>query len=54
MDIHLSIFNTSTYFFGDQDFDNRAYDMCHDADEQVSDDSDIEDGDMWKWYLDKM
>lgn len=54
MDIHMSIFNTKTHFFGDQDFDSRAFDMYHDANEQVSDYSDIEDGDMWKWYLDKM
>lgn len=50
----LSIFNTKTHFFGNEDFDSRAFDMYHDAKEQVSDYSDIDDGDMWKWYVDKM
>lgn len=54
MDIHMSIFNTKNHFFGDPNFDSRAFDMYHDAKKQVSDYSEIEDGDMWHWYMDKL
>lgn len=54
MNIHMSIYNTKTHFFGDPESDSRAFDMYHDANKQVSDYSEIEDGEMWQWYKDKL
>lgn len=54
MDIHMSIFNTKTHFFSEPESDSTAFDMYHDANKQVLDYSEIEDGEMWQWYKDKL